>query len=146
MNFYFVNSAFCQLLFCQLCFGQLLFCQLCFGQLLFCQLCFGQLLFCQIYFDQLCVLSTIILSNHEEREWGISMHKHESECYSPMAISIGTKATLELFSWGSFQASLVSDGWPLRYSKTVRIITWQREGAKSTFLAKKSTFFFSKKK
>ena len=59
VKFYFVNSAFCQLLFCQLCFGQLLFCQLCFGQLLFCQLCFGQLLFCQIYFDQLCVLSTL---------------------------------------------------------------------------------------
>ena len=46
VKFYFVNSVFCQLCFCQLLFCQLLFCQLCFVN---------------------SVLSTLILSNHDDR-------------------------------------------------------------------------------
>ena len=48
------------------CFFKVLICQLLFCQLLFCQLLFFQLLFSQTMCFVNYVLSTIILSNHEE--------------------------------------------------------------------------------
>ena len=77
MNFYSVNSAFCQILFCQLCIlSTFILSTLFWSTFILSTLFWSTFILSTLFWSTLCfvnsVLSTVILSNHEERKMDLS--------------------------------------------------------------------------